>query len=66
MAETGLAIAPEEFLDILAPAYARWDHQLATYGFAPIRRHGWSAPRGWASYHCRALVTETMKARLRG
>jgi BirA family transcriptional regulator, biotin operon repressor / biotin---[acetyl-CoA-carboxylase] ligase len=35
--ETGVQITPEEFLNILAPAYARWEHQLATYGFAPIR-----------------------------
>ncbi|MCH8465184.1 MAG: biotin--[acetyl-CoA-carboxylase] ligase [Roseinatronobacter sp.] len=37
MGETGLALSPEEFLDILAPAFARWDGQFATYGFAPIR-----------------------------
>ncbi len=37
MAETGCAIAPEEFLDLLAPAYARWESQLVTYGFGPIR-----------------------------
>ena len=35
--ETGVAIGPEEFLDHLAPAYARHEAQLATYGFAPIR-----------------------------
>lgn len=38
MAETGVQISPEEFLDILAPAYARWDVQLATFGFGPIRQ----------------------------
>ncbi len=37
MGETGTNITPEEFLDILAPAFARWEAQLATYGFAPIR-----------------------------
>ena len=37
LAETGVKIAPEEFLDLLAPAYARHEAQFATYGFAPIR-----------------------------
>src|SRR5690606_3393888 len=36
-AETGLALAPEEFLDHLAPAYARHEAAFATRGFAPIR-----------------------------
>ena len=38
MTETGVLISPEEFLDILAPAYSSWDHQLSVYGFAPIRQ----------------------------
>lgn len=38
MGETGASVAPEEFLDLLAPAFARWEDQLVTYGFAPIRR----------------------------
>lgn len=38
LSETGIAVTPEEFLDILAPAFARWEHQLTTYGFAPIRQ----------------------------
>ncbi len=38
MAETGVQITPEEFLDVLAPAYARWDQQLSTFGFGPIRQ----------------------------
>ena len=37
VSETGIAIDPEAFLDILAPAYARHEAQFATYGFAPIR-----------------------------
>ena len=37
MDETGTDLAPETFLDILAPAFARWEGQLVTYGFAPIR-----------------------------
>jgi len=30
-------ITPEEFLDTLAPAYAKWETQFETYGFDPIR-----------------------------
>lgn len=37
LAETGHAVAPGAFLDILAPAFARWQTQLETWGFAPIR-----------------------------
>jgi BirA family biotin operon repressor/biotin-[acetyl-CoA-carboxylase] ligase len=36
-AETGVAIGPEAFLDLLAPAYARHEAQFTTYGFGPIR-----------------------------
>ncbi len=34
---TGVAITPEAFLDLLAPAYARAEAQFVTYGFEPIR-----------------------------
>ena len=37
LSETGVPIAPEEFLDLLASAYARLEHQFTTLGFAPIR-----------------------------
>ena len=37
MSETGADVAPEEFLDLLAPAYARFEAQFTTYGFDPIR-----------------------------
>lgn len=40
LSETGALVTPEEFLDTLAPAYARWEHQFVTYGFEPIR-HAW-------------------------
>lgn len=36
-AATGLAVTPDEVLDYLAPAFARYEAQLVTYGFAPIR-----------------------------
>jgi BirA family biotin operon repressor/biotin-[acetyl-CoA-carboxylase] ligase len=35
--EAGTLITPPEFLAILAPAYARYEHQFTTQGFAPIR-----------------------------
>ncbi len=35
--ETGAHVTPEEFLDLLAHAYAHWEAQFVTYGFAPIR-----------------------------
>lgn len=35
--ELGTAVAPEAFLEALAPAYAHWEAQFATWGFAPIR-----------------------------
>ena len=40
--ETGHRVAPDEFLDLLAPAFAHWQHQFETYGFAPIR-NAWIA-----------------------
>ncbi len=36
-AELGVDIGPENFLDLLAASYARFEDQFATYGFAPIR-----------------------------
>jgi BirA family biotin operon repressor/biotin-[acetyl-CoA-carboxylase] ligase len=38
LSETGVALDPEAFLDLLAPAYARREAQFTTYGFEPIRR----------------------------
>jgi len=35
--EFGVEISPEGFLDLLAVAYARYESQFQTYGFAPIR-----------------------------
>ncbi len=37
MGETGVRIAPETLLDVLAAAFARWEAQFVTYGFGPIR-----------------------------
>jgi len=41
-AETGVLIAPEDFLDILARNFARHEATFATLGFAPIRE-AWMA-----------------------
>lgn len=37
LSETGARTTPEEFLNALAPAFARYESQFITYGFAPIR-----------------------------
>lgn len=37
-AETGQDVTPEAFLEVLAPAYARFEAQFTTYGFEPIRQ----------------------------
>jgi BirA family transcriptional regulator, biotin operon repressor / biotin---[acetyl-CoA-carboxylase] ligase len=34
---TGIAIAPEEFLDLLAPAFDVWERRLLAEGFPPLR-----------------------------
>jgi BirA family biotin operon repressor/biotin-[acetyl-CoA-carboxylase] ligase len=34
---TGLVVAPEEFLDLLAPALQAWEDRLVADGFAPLR-----------------------------
>ncbi|MGI3184304.1 biotin--[acetyl-CoA-carboxylase] ligase [Nioella aestuarii] len=37
LSETGVRVSPEEFLDLLAASYDRYETQFTTYGFAPIR-----------------------------
>ncbi|KMW57825.1 Biotin--protein ligase [Candidatus Rhodobacter oscarellae] len=37
LAETGAVVAPEEFLNHLASAYAAWEIRFTGFGFAPIR-----------------------------
>jgi BirA family biotin operon repressor/biotin-[acetyl-CoA-carboxylase] ligase len=36
--ELGVTVSVEDFLDLLASAFARYEDQFQTYGFAPIRR----------------------------
>ncbi|WP_255471094.1 biotin--[acetyl-CoA-carboxylase] ligase [Paracoccus sp. M683] len=37
LAETGHVVTQDEFLDLLAPAFAEWQARLRDYGFDPIR-----------------------------
>ncbi|MCB2115454.1 MAG: biotin--[acetyl-CoA-carboxylase] ligase [Rhodobacteraceae bacterium] len=37
LGETGVRLTPEQLLTPLAAAFDRWEAQLATYGFAPVR-----------------------------
>lgn len=37
MDETGIRVTPDEFLDLLAPAFAGWESVFVNLGFAPIR-----------------------------
>ncbi len=53
----GVAIAPEEFLDLLAPAFASWDGLLQREGFAAVRA-AWLAGA--------AKLGERIQARLPG
>lgn len=38
LAETGLRVSPERFLEVLAPAYADRERVFSTKGFEPLRR----------------------------
>ncbi|MDA9208247.1 biotin--[acetyl-CoA-carboxylase] ligase [Octadecabacter sp.] len=53
--ESGADVTPDVFLKLLAPAFARWDGQLVTYGFSPIRN-------AWLDNAAR--LGETITARL--
>lgn len=37
LGETGLTLTQDELFDALAAAYARWERQFVTFGFAPVR-----------------------------
>lgn len=37
LGETAISVTPEEFLDVLAPAFAHWAARLRAEGFAPLR-----------------------------
>jgi BirA family transcriptional regulator, biotin operon repressor / biotin---[acetyl-CoA-carboxylase] ligase len=54
LAETGIRITPEAFLDALAPAYAAWEVIFRGQGFAPLRA-------AWLAHAARK--GETIRAR---
>lgn len=54
LAETGLRVTPEAFLDALAPAYAAWEARFQSEGFAPLRS-------AWLSHAAR--LGEVIRAR---
>lgn len=54
LAETGMRVTPEAFLDVLAPAYARWEEKFVTEGFASLRD-------AWLSHAAR--LGEVIRAR---
>ena len=54
LAQTGQRVTPEAFLDLLAPAYARWEAIFVSEGFAPLRRE-------WLSHAAR--LGEVIRAR---
>lgn len=63
MGETGVRLAPETLLDLLAPAVARWEAQLATWGFAPLRT-AWLARAARLGQTITArTMTETIEGR---
>ncbi len=61
--ETGLRVAPEEMLPPLAAAFARWEAQLVTFGFGPIRT-AWLARAARIGQTITArTMTETVEGR---
>lgn len=60
--ETGVRVDPEEFLDLLAPAYAQWEARFRAQGFAPIRA-AWLAR---AARLGEAIVARTAREEWRG
>jgi len=58
LAETGQLVEAETLLQSLAPAFDRWETQLATYGFAPIRT-AWLARAANLGGQVRAQIGNT-------
>ncbi|GLS87293.1 biotin--[acetyl-CoA-carboxylase] ligase [Cypionkella aquatica] len=54
LAETGLRVTPEAFLDALAPAYAAWEALFIAQGFAALRQE-------WLAHAAR--LGDTIRAR---
>lgn len=62
LGETGMAVTPEGFLDLLAPAFDGWHRQLTTHGFTPIR-NAWTAR---AARIGQSITARTGKAEVMG
>ncbi|AML53201.1 biotin--[acetyl-CoA-carboxylase] ligase [Falsihalocynthiibacter arcticus] len=56
LSETGARVTPEEFLELLAVSYARWENSFTTYGFAPTRE-AWLARAARLGEPIRARTT---------
>lgn len=56
LSETGARVTPEEFLELLAAAYAKWEADFTTYGFEPIRE-AWLARAAKLGEPIRARTT---------
>ncbi|MDE1130716.1 MAG: biotin--[acetyl-CoA-carboxylase] ligase [Ascidiaceihabitans sp.] len=60
--ELGLSVTPEDFLNLLASAFAHYEDQFRTYGFAPIRR-------AWMSHAARlgeVIIARTAREEWQG
>lgn len=66
LAETGLRITPEAFLDLLAPAFAQWEGQLQIHGFAPIRTEWMARAARLGQLITARTVTETLEGTFEG
>ncbi|WP_137699958.1 biotin--[acetyl-CoA-carboxylase] ligase [Marimonas lutisalis] len=62
MQETGVEIAPEAFLDLLALAYDAWERRFRAYGFGPIRE----AWLGRAARLGEEIIARTAREELQG
>jgi BirA family biotin operon repressor/biotin-[acetyl-CoA-carboxylase] ligase len=58
--ESGHRVTPEAFLDLLAPAYARWERTFVAEGFAPLRQE-WLAHAARLGQQIRARTGTTSR-----
>jgi biotin-(acetyl-CoA carboxylase) ligase len=60
LAETGIRVSPERFLQALAPAYDRRERTFCTQGFAPLRQE-WLAHAARLGQPIRARTAESTR-----
>jgi BirA family transcriptional regulator, biotin operon repressor / biotin---[acetyl-CoA-carboxylase] ligase len=63
LAETGIRVSPERFLQALAPAYDRRERTFCTQGFAPLRQE-WLAHAARLGQPIRARTAESTRVGL--